>query len=199
MIKVCKGCQNGFEDCSRTHNRQYCDDCRRKARLETYCKANAKYRQSPKSKIAQSRGQIKFYQLLKNKIVKAEYMVEYWKRPEVKIAKIKYDTKFNQSIKGKVCSARQRSKRRARSTNSELYVARVLQLHRDKESCAICDKSYERTHQVDHIIALCNGGSDDWSNLQPICVKCHRIKTGQDIGLWHKNKNNINNLKQIQI
>ena len=36
--------------------------------------------------------------------------------------------------------------------------------------------------QVDHIIALVNGGSDDDSNKQPLCDECHKTKTAADMG-----------------
>jgi len=35
--------------------------------------------------------------------------------------------------------------------------------------------------QVDHIVALVNGGSDDESNKQPLCYECHRVKTANDL------------------
>ena len=39
--------------------------------------------------------------------------------------------------------------------------------------------------QVDHIIALVNGGSDDKhddSNRQGLCDECHKVKTAEDMG-----------------
>ena len=30
--------------------------------------------------------------------------------------------------------------------------------------------------EVDHIVALCNGGTEDASNLQPICKSCNELK-----------------------
>lgn len=40
--------------------------------------------------------------------------------------------------------------------------------------------------EVDHIIALVNGGEDADDNLQGLCVDCHRVKTRKDLG--HKPK-----------
>ena len=39
------------------------------------------------------------------------------------------------------------------------------------------------TLEVDHIVAICNGG-DAWdeSNLQVLCIDCHRKKTKLDLG-----------------
>ena len=36
--------------------------------------------------------------------------------------------------------------------------------------------------QVDHIIALVNGGSDGDNNKQPLCIDCHKAKTAADMG-----------------
>ena len=36
--------------------------------------------------------------------------------------------------------------------------------------------------EVDHIIALCNGGEDTIGNMQSLCVECHLIKTRADLG-----------------
>jgi len=40
--------------------------------------------------------------------------------------------------------------------------------------------------QVDHIVALVNGGSDDDSNKQPLCDECHKVKTTIDLRLTSK-------------
>lgn len=40
--------------------------------------------------------------------------------------------------------------------------------------CAACG---EAATEVDHIVALRKGGSNDWSNLQAVCKRCHARKT----------------------
>ncbi len=89
--------------------------------------------------------------------------------------------KFFSTPKGRLCRARILSRRRSRSTNPEVFAYRVLMLHTLKEPCAICGIPYSVSHQVDHIRALCLGGTDDWDNLQPACVPCHRIKSADDL------------------
>lgn len=37
--------------------------------------------------------------------------------------------------------------------------------------------------QVDHIIALVNGGSEAQENRQGLCEECHRLKTADDKGI----------------
>jgi len=40
--------------------------------------------------------------------------------------------------------------------------------------------------QLDHVIALINGGKHDEANLAPICIPCHREKNRLDIGIKSK-------------
>lgn len=83
--------------------------------------------------------------------------------------------------RGKAARAKEAAKRRKHSTDPALYAARVYLLHDLQESCAVCGVPYDTTHQIDHIVALCLGGTDDWDNLQPLCILCHREKTKEDI------------------
>jgi len=89
--------------------------------------------------------------------------------------------RFFKTPKGKAALAKHEAKRRERSTNPTIFAARILQLHANKEPCAECGASYSKTHQVDHMLALCLGGTDDWDNLQPLCIICHRKKTAEDV------------------
>lgn len=36
--------------------------------------------------------------------------------------------------------------------------------------------------EVDHVVPLHKGGTDEWSNLQPLCVSCHEAKTRAEMG-----------------
>jgi len=45
--------------------------------------------------------------------------------------------------------------------------------------CAICDLEAE-IMEIDHIIPLCDGGADDISNLQPLCIDCHCQKSEEE-------------------
>ena len=44
--------------------------------------------------------------------------------------------------------------------------------------CAVCGRVWQpRLDQVDHIIELADGGTNDDSNLQLLCNECHESKT----------------------
>ena len=38
------------------------------------------------------------------------------------------------------------------------------------------------SRELDHIVPLHKGGSNDQDNLQALCVPCHRAKTAIDMG-----------------
>ena len=57
-------------------------------------------------------------------------------------------------------------------------VVRMEILRRDRYLCVKCGG---RAAEVDHVIALINGGGEfDKSNLQSLCRRCHAIKSGRD-------------------
>jgi predicted HNH restriction endonuclease len=43
--------------------------------------------------------------------------------------------------------------------------------------CGTCQNLLDETYEVDHKIALFQGGSNDMSNLLAVCPHCHRLKT----------------------
>jgi 5-methylcytosine-specific restriction endonuclease McrA len=50
-------------------------------------------------------------------------------------------------------------------------------LKRDKYQCQSCGKTEEETKlNIDHIIPLAKGGSNDISNLQTLCSLCNQKK-----------------------
>ena len=56
---------------------------------------------------------------------------------------------------------------------------------RDCGLCQTCLRNGLTTigSQVDHIVALTNGGGNDDSNLECICLECHSAKSLLDLGL----------------
>ena len=47
--------------------------------------------------------------------------------------------------------------------------------------CPILDKLFDEAgYDIDHILPLADGGSNDISNLQALCPSCHRVKTARE-------------------
>jgi len=46
--------------------------------------------------------------------------------------------------------------------------------------CGTCSSILDETYEVDHRLALFNGGSNDMSNLVALCPGCHRKKTVEE-------------------
>ncbi len=54
---------------------------------------------------------------------------------------------------------------------------RAYVFQRDHYQCQSCGKMQTQTAlQVDHIIPIANGGSNDLSNLQTLCRRCNQQK-----------------------
>lgn len=49
-------------------------------------------------------------------------------------------------------------------------------LLRDKHTCQSCHRVGGEL-ELDHIVNVAVGGTDDESNLQILCTECHRVKT----------------------
>ena len=47
--------------------------------------------------------------------------------------------------------------------------------------CAHCRQLLPANFEIDHIVALCNGGTNHVSNLHALCPNCHSTKTIQDL------------------
>lgn len=64
-------------------------------------------------------------------------------------------------------------------TRGEQYEA----MRRQKGACALCPKdiSYMTPFHLDHVLPLELGGQTCLSNLQLLCLDCHKAKTREDI------------------
>lgn len=58
-------------------------------------------------------------------------------------------------------------------------------MHRDGGLCQVCFSAglIVQAKEVDHIVAKHNGGTDDETNLQAICIECHKLKTAGESAL----------------
>ena len=70
--------------------------------------------------------------------------------------------------------------------------ARRLRIWARNPHCATCGELTDlaqgtaRPFELDHIVALVNGGQDTEDNLQVLCVECHEGKTRRDMGRREK-------------
>ena len=78
------------------------------------------------------------------------------------------------------CSVRnyKARKRAAPGKHSAADIAEILRLQRGQ--CAYCRRKLGAVYDVDHIIALASGGTNDRRNLQIACWKCNRSKQADD-------------------
>lgn len=56
---------------------------------------------------------------------------------------------------------------------------RATILVRDQYTCQSCG-TVTLDLEVDHIINIAQGGNDDDTNLQALCVPCHKLKTAEE-------------------
>ena len=66
--------------------------------------------------------------------------------------------------------------RRSVTSLQKRYVAAQQQW-----KCRICHNLLDESYEVDHIIPLFRGGSNQTENLQALCRNCHGKKTVQDV------------------
>lgn len=63
-------------------------------------------------------------------------------------------------------------------TNNPSAEVRIRVMKRDRFQCTYCGASgNDKELEVDHIIAVANGGSNHMSNLTTACVACNRSKS----------------------
>jgi len=59
---------------------------------------------------------------------------------------------------------------------------RIFVLERDNYTCRKCGrKASEGRLEVDHIIPVSKGGTDELNNLQTLCFECNRGKGGEEL------------------
>ncbi|MBK5120899.1 HNH endonuclease [Burkholderia sp. R-69980] len=76
----------------------------------------------------------------------------------------------------------QRGTRQQRGYGAMWQKKRKRILQRDNGMCQPCRRAgrVKAASHVDHILNKANGGTDDDSNLEAICLACHKLKTGRE-------------------
>ena len=76
---------------------------------------------------------------------------------------------------------KQHDKQRGQRTRGRRWMDMRHVVLVEEPVCMICGR--KASTQVDHKIAVTNGGTDERDNLQGICDECHDIKTAKDLGI----------------
>lgn len=93
---------------------------------------------------------------------------------------------YRQTEAGKLQHLKDQERRQRCHTDIDNYINRVRNARENEEACSACDSSFVRAerrkpgHQVDHILALALGGTDEDDNLQVLCWPCHQVKSTED-------------------
>ncbi len=77
-----------------------------------------------------------------------------------------------------------KKKKRAQVTEERVHLSQATRdaiALRQSYCCNICKQLLPLGKQVDHMLALCHGGSNDLSNYQFLCANCHARKTLDDM------------------
>lgn len=82
---------------------------------------------------------------------------------------------FNQSYLVDFLKEKKKQKRTKLSQNVKKFVAA-----NQKWSCNHCQHILDASYEIDHIIPVYQGGTNDIGNLQALCRNCHGKKTLND-------------------
>jgi len=64
--------------------------------------------------------------------------------------------------------------------------------------CKLCNCLLDECFEIDHIICIKDGGSNEECNLQALCPNCHRKKTNSDIYKQKKETKETKEIKEIK-
>lgn len=101
------------------------------------------------------------------------YEHEYWNRPENRQRRNEQlrrsGAKYQRTQRGRELNAMTgRLRRGGKTPESREYIEIIA-----GDPCAYCGGSMEH---VDHIRPICDGGTNEWTNLAPACARCNQSK-----------------------
>jgi 5-methylcytosine-specific restriction endonuclease McrA len=113
------------------------------------------------------------------------YHYEIYTDPDVRSRAVERSNQWaiNNPERAKIGRSNARRQRRARETSSigvhtSEDVAEIYKAQRGK--CAYCRKKLKSKYDVDHVVPISKGGSNDRKNLQITCPTCNRQKGARD-------------------
>lgn len=111
-----------------------------------------------------------------NELIRRAYRID----PERKTSRIRAYLKANPGVAA-AKSNRRRAREHAAEGSHTVAEWQALKAHYDY-TCLCCGRREPEVELTrDHIIALDNGGSDDISNIQPLCRSCNGAKGAQTV------------------
>lgn len=96
-----------------------------------------------------------------------------------------YCRAYRQTEAGSLQHLKSQERRQRCHTDIDNYINRIRNARENQEPCA-CGAPFVKAirakpgHQIDHILALALGGTDDNENLQVLCWPCHQEKSIDD-------------------
>jgi len=88
-----------------------------------------------------------------------------------------YSDKGNTGNTGNISNTSNISTSKRRKVSEQL---KKIVASQQKWNCKECNNVLDATYEIDHIIALEDGGNNSIQNLQALCRNCHGKKTMQD-------------------
>lgn len=165
-MKQCKLCQNYI-----SNKNKYCKDCK----LQSLKDRNRKYYENNKSKIQEC--QKKYILKNKNKLKEINYNWRLNNKEKYLKYQKNYSLRYRETKSGKEKIVNAARKRRAIKNNAVGFFdwKKCLKIYNYR--CAWCGQT--ENLQADHIWPISHGGSNWQFNIQPLCIKCNRLKSNK--------------------
>lgn len=188
-MKICSRCNN-TKTLDEFNNDRKASDGKQSACRECMKIAKAKYRQNNREEINRRQREKWPERAEKSKQYREEHKERYaelWQvwYEEHKEEKNAYDRNWSKENPAKV---RQYGReRRARELGAEGSHTRedIDQMLVDQNGlCAYCECDILEEFQVDHIIPLSKGGTNNWSNIALCCAYCNRSKKDRPVEVY---------------
>ncbi len=104
---------------------------------------------------------------------------ERYADPDYRAKVLAYGKNYNRTLQGKAVNkaTKARASACAWAAPGELTAQDILQMVEDQCGlCAYCEATLEEDWEIDHMLPLSRGGSNDWSNIAAVCESCNRRK-----------------------
>ena len=173
--KKCKVCvRSRAQQYRREHSEQYAEYEKARASLPHRVEARRRYQEEHKDKISEYK---KRWAADNEEKVAASKLAYYEREREEVIARSKKWTEDNPEKVSQAKANNRRKRRAARHASLGSFTAEEFKALCEGygNRCLACGDA-EAALEADHVVPLTKGGSDDISNIQPLCGSCNRKK-----------------------